>query len=109
MKDALISFNAHSLAAWSGSLILDKVLEFVECMILCLFLELLNVLLKVFLTLSPLECHHVLLHAQLLEMSLDIIDGLLIVSEFLLFFTIVGAKVACIQHIVLQRVEMIRE
>lgn len=72
-------------------------------------LELLDVLFEVLLATSLLQSHRVLSHAQLLQVFLDVVDGLFIVCQLFFFIPIVVTKVTSVKHIVLQRVVVIRK
>lgn len=106
-ENVFICFNAQCFATGSRSLILDKGLELFECFVLSLLLKLFNVLLEVFLARGSLQSHNVLLHAQLLQMFLDVLNGLLVVGQLLLLFAIVAAEVASVEHVILERVEVV--
>ena len=71
-------------------------------------LQLFNVLFKVFLSVRLGQSHHILLHPQLLQVLLDVVDGSLVIGRGRSLITIfVVTVVARVKYIVLQRVEMV--
>ena len=106
-ENALKSLNAERFTVRSRALILNELLELVVRLHFCLLLEFIDVLVKVFLSGRSLKGHHILLHAQLFEVPLDIRDRLFIGSQLDFFLAIVVTKVPRIENIVLNRVVMV--
>ena len=93
-ENAFVSLNTELLAAWSRSLIFDKRGEGLPRLNVGLPLHLFDHLLEVLLASRPLQSHCVLLHAKLLKVSLDVVNGFLILSEFDFFLSVVVTEVA---------------
>ena len=101
-EDAFIGLNAEDFGRRSRVLILDEGLESFVSLNASLLLHFFDELLEVFLSASLSESHSILLHPQLLQMVLDVINGFLIIREFDLFVTVVITEVASVKNVILQ-------
>ena len=101
-EDSFIGFNAENLGRWSWVLIFDEGLESFVSLNASLLLHLFNELLEVFRSTSLSESHSILLHPKLLQMVLNVINGFLIISEFLFFVSVVITEVASVKNVILK-------
>jgi len=108
-ENALVGLDAETLAAGARTLILNKRLERLVRLHAQLLLQIFDVLIEVLLTVSLLQRHDVLLHSELLQVSLDVVDRLLVLSQLNLLLTVVVAEVASVEDVVFERVEMISQ
>ena len=101
-EDAFIGLDAENFGRWSWVLIFDEGLESFVSLNASLLLHLFDELLEVFRSASLSEGHSILLHPKLLQMVLNVINGFLIISEFLFFVSVVITEVASVKNVILK-------
>lgn len=108
-QDALVRFNAQLLAVRPVVLVLDEALELFVRFVVVFTTYVLQLLFKVALTIRARQRHRVGPGPQLPKVALDDFDRLLVVRQLLFLIAVVVAEVASVEHIVTQRVEVVRE
>ena len=103
-EDALIGLDAQTFGIGSWAFVLDeRLIIFVGLLVdFRSALQFFDILVKVLLAVRALEGHHVLLHAELFKVPLNVVNSLLVFCELLLLFSIVVAEVPRVEVVILQ-------